>query len=242
MNKKGFTLIELLVVIVIIGVLSVVVIPSIINVNKNINERLLSSKIEEIEAGAVLYANNNEEIFNGTDTAYVFVYELVESNYLTTDVSTTDSKCDASTENTTKGCVINPTNNESLNNEYVVLKREGAGVSAELVIAGNPDDEGNDDGASDNLVDIICNGFASGKFEGQAYSGGNIVSCTCNKTVGATSLVVKGTTTTVDACLIAGDNVNNYLKYGANKPNWRVMGVYNLDGTLTVKMITSDPI
>jgi prepilin-type N-terminal cleavage/methylation domain-containing protein len=241
MNKKGFTLIELLVVIVIIGVLSIVIVPSILNINKNINERLLNSKIEEIESGAVLYANNNEEIFNGTDTAYVYVYELVETNYLTTDVPVTDSKCDGTSDNTTKGCVINPTNNESLNNNYIILKKEGVGVTAELVII-DQDPSGDDSVTSNNLVDVICSGFASGKFEGQAHSGGNIVACTCDKAVGATKLVVKGTTTQVNACLIAGDNVNNYLKYGSSRPNWRVLGVYNLDGTLTVKMITSDPV
>ena len=241
MNKKGFTLIELLVVIVIIGVLSIVIVPSIININKNINERLLNSKIEEIESGAVLYANNNEEIFNGSDTAYVYVYELVETNYLTTDVTTSDSKCDATSDNTTKGCVINPTNNESLNNNYIILKKEGVGVTAELVIIDSTP-TGDDSVTSGNLVDVVCSGFASGKYEGQAYNGGNIVSCTCDKAVGATKLVVKGSTTQVNACLIAGDNVNNYLKYGSTKPNWRVLGVYNLDGTLTIKMITSDPV
>ena len=240
MNKKGFTLIELLVVIVIIGVLSVVIVPSIININKNINERLLSSKIEEIESGAVLYANNNEEIFNGTDTAYVYVYELVETNYISTDVTTSDSKCDATNDNTTKGCVINPTNNESLNNNYIVLKKEGVGVTAELVIV--DETPTTETAVTGSLVDVICSGFASGKYEGQAHNGGNIVACTCDKAVGATKLVVKGTTTTVNACVIAGENVNNYLKYGAQRANWRVLGVYNLDGTLTIKMITSDPV
>jgi nifR3 family TIM-barrel protein len=36
--------------------------------------------------------------------------------------------------------------------------------------------------------------------------------------------------------------LDNYLKYGDSKANWRVLGVYNLDGTLTAKMITSDPV
>ena len=77
MNKKGFTLVELLVVIVIIGVLSIIVVPSVININKNINSRLYEDKKEKIENAAQLYANNNEELFNGTTQITVYVRELV---------------------------------------------------------------------------------------------------------------------------------------------------------------------
>ena len=93
MKKNGFTLVELLVVIVIISVLSIIVIPSIININKNINKRLLEEKKEHIESSAILYANNNEEIFNGTDEVKVFVYELINTTYLSVDVDTTDNRC-----------------------------------------------------------------------------------------------------------------------------------------------------
>ena len=66
MNKKGFTLVELLVVIAIIGILSIIVIPSVVNINKNINEKLYQEKVSSIESAAKIYANNHEEIFNGT--------------------------------------------------------------------------------------------------------------------------------------------------------------------------------
>ena len=47
----------------------------------------------------------------------------------------------------------------------------------------------------------------------------------------------------VNACIIAGDNPNNYLRYGDSKPNWRVLGVYKMDeNSLSAKMITSEPI
>ena len=46
--KKGFTLTELLVVIAIIGVLALLVVPSVLSVNKNINKRLLDNKKEHI--------------------------------------------------------------------------------------------------------------------------------------------------------------------------------------------------
>ncbi len=240
MDRKGFTLVELLVVIVIIAVLSVIIVPSVININKSINKRLLSEKIENIESSAILYANNNEEIFNGTDVVYIYVYELVDSKYMTIDIAAGTDACKVATEKSRIGCVIDPTDKTSINNNYVILRKEGAGVTATYVdTTESPQGVANE---SVTLVDAVCAGFANGTFKGQAYSGNRIVDCTCDKAKGATKLYVKNTATEVQACLIAGENVNNYLKYGDTKANWRVLGVYNLDGTITAKMITSDPV
>ena len=240
MKKQGFTLVELLVVVVIIAVLSVIIIPSVININKSINKRLLSEKIENIESSAILYANNNEEIFNGTDVVYIYVYELVDSKYMTVDVNTGADNCKLATEKSRIGCVIDPTDKTSINNNYVILRKEGAGVTATYVDTTETPTEQNNESVT--LVDAVCAGYANGTFKGQAYSGGRIVECTCDKAKSPTKLVVKGTNTQVTACLIAVENVNNYLKYGDTKANWRVLGVYDLDGTITAKMITSDPV
>lgn len=43
-KKKGFTLTEILVVIVLIGVIMAIAIPSVVEVRKRINKRLLSEK------------------------------------------------------------------------------------------------------------------------------------------------------------------------------------------------------
>lgn len=240
MKKKGFTLVELLVVIVIIAILSAIIVPSVININKNINKRLLSEKIENIESSAILYANNNEEIFNGTDVVYIYVYELVDSNYMTVDVTTDADNCDLTADKSRVGCVIDPTNKTSLNNNYVILRKEGVGVTATYVDVTEPIDAPTM--STVTLVDAVCKGFSNGTFKGQAYYDGRIVECTCNQATNPTSLVVKGSNNRVNACLIAGEDVNNYLKYGDTKANWRVLGVYNLDGTITAKMITSDPV
>ena len=246
MKKNGFTLVELLVVIVIISILSIIVVPSIININKNINKRLLEEKKEHIESSAILYANNNEDIFNGTDEVRVFVYELINSNYLTVDVDTTDNRCTGVTGDTTKGCVLNPTKTgsaASMNNSYVILRKEGVGVSASFV---TDEDTTTTASSSQLLVDVVCAKFASGAFKGHTYNAsGDIVDCVCDKTVNATNLYIKGTTTSVEACVIAGEGVDNYLKYGDTKANWRVIGLYkNVDGNggLSAKMITMDPI
>ena len=246
MKRNGFTLMELLVVIVIISVLSIIVIPSIISINQNINKRLLEEKKEHIESSAILYANNNEDIFNGTDEVRVFVYELINTNYITVDVDTADNRCTGATGDTTKGCVIDPTKSgteASLNSSYVILRKEGVGVSATFVMEGDTSSTTN---SSQLLVDVVCAKFANGTFTGHTYdSSGNIVDCVCDSGNNATNLYIKGTTTPVEACVIAGEGVDNYLKYGDTKANWRVIGIYkNVDGNggLSAKMITMDPI
>lgn len=54
-KKKGFTLTEILVVIVLIGVIMAIAIPSVVEVRKRINKRLLSEKKQEILVAAQLY-------------------------------------------------------------------------------------------------------------------------------------------------------------------------------------------
>ena len=244
MKKKGFTLVELLVVIAIIAILSIIIIPSVIKINKSINERLLNGKIEYIESAGTLFASNNQEIFNGTDEAYVFVYELIESNYLNVDVTAYDSKCpEAKRGATYKGCIIDPTattdEEASLNLGYVVLRKQGAGFTAKYLRDG--DISSSSDKAT-TLVDAVCIGFANGNLKGQTSdSSGNVTSCKCNAATNATDLIDnKGNS--VNACIIAGENPNNYLRYGDTKPNWRVLGVYKVNGELSAKIITSEPI
>ena len=243
--KKGFTLVELLVVIAIIGILSILIVPSILSINSNINERLLATKKEDISSSAELYANNNEEIFNGTTEAYIFVYELVDANYITVDSKVGNDKCTSETAKTTKGCVIDPVSKESMNEDYVILTKEGAGVSSEYVSK-----NGTGNGSSsyaDTLVNAVCNMFE--KRPGNAYnSRSEVVECKCgepNDTNGNPTKIVDKDGNEIsgaNACLLSGTDVNNHLRYGntnSNKPNWRVLGVYKVDGHLTPKMITS---
>ena len=217
--KKGFTLVELLVVIAIIGILSVIVVPSITSINRSINERLLASKKEEISSNAELYAGNNEEIFNGTNEAYIYVWELVDANYVSVDAKVGDDQCTGSDVKTTKGCVINPVDKSSMNKDYVILTKQGAGVSSKYISMG----------------------------DGNAYVNGDIVPCKCSdeKDSVYTDNPAKLVTTSgeeVNACILSGTDVNNHLRYGninSNHPNWRVLGLYKIDGHVTAKMITS---
>ena len=252
MNKKGFTLIELLVVIVIIAVLSIVIVPSLIKINDNINKRLLSEKIENIESAAQLYARNNEEIFNGTTRVRIYVYQLVEYNYLTIDIKDGSNNCKEDGERgidsdnkTNKGCVQNPVNKSAMNGDYVELTRNGTGYKAEYFSTTTPDPDYN----PTTLVRAVCMGFETGTYKGQTKVGDETKECKCDREYKREdkepSLVLSSDeSTTVTACIISGDSPQNYLRYGSNTdPNWRVLGLYQLeDGKLSAKLITIGPI
>ena len=250
MNKKGFTLVELLVVIVIIGVLSVIIIPSVININKSINERLYEDKKEKIESAAQLYANNHEELFNGTSQVTIYVSDLVKSNYFTADTKTGSSNCETNegfgpTHNhdadQSVGCVINPVNKNSMNSDYVILTKQGAGVTAKFYSYGDSSDEEYLTGNSRTLVTAVCKMFEGQK--GQTLNGDSTISCECVKGEGDEYVkIVNKNGEEASACLFSGESPNNYLKYGASTANWRVLGVYQI-GTggnkeLSAKMIT----
>lgn len=229
MRKKGFTLTELLVVIAIIGVITLIAVPSIITVNKSIKQRTLNSKKELIVNAAELYAQDNPDIFNGVNEVKIYVYELIDNNLIKADVDTSDSICSSSSNNT-KGCYINPVDNSSMNGEYVTVRKEAIGVVGEY--GGSTTDISSEEA----LVHEICQRFSNGHFVGKYGTGAND---TCACTSSFDGLIATGGAKngqSVNACIISGSNVDNYLKY--DNVMWRVMGLYNLDGKLSAKMIT----
>ncbi len=251
MSKKGFTLVELLVVIAIIAVLSIIIIPSVINVNKGINERLYNGKVENIESSAVLYATNNVDMFNGQDEVIVYVYELINSGYVTVDVKVgSGSACtsgEGGSAHGAKGCVIDPRysgSESSLNGDYIIIRKSGGGYTAEYVHNGNYNNAQGNNGTP--IEQLVCTAFENKSLVGQVMVGNKKVRCKCDQVNGPTKLVTDpsdgSASVEVDECLVSGENPNNYLRYGDTKANWRVLGLYKLDGSIHAKMITNEPI
>ncbi|NLC48327.1 MAG: prepilin-type N-terminal cleavage/methylation domain-containing protein [Tenericutes bacterium] len=245
MNKKGFTLSELLVVIAIIGVITVIAVPSIVVVNKNINKRMYSSKVSNIVSAAELYATDNPDIFNGRTEVKLYVYELIKGNYLpgevkqstngecNTELSIVDSSGNNVTVQNSSECIINPVDKTSMNGNYVILRKEAVGVTAEFngrIVESN----------NGVLVQQVCDRFNNGQFVGK-YGENENDTCKCDSALG---LVATGGTLSgqaVKACLISGNEEKNYLKY--DNVMWRVMGVYNIyndPDRLVAKMITNE--
>ncbi len=123
-NRKGFTLTEVLIVIVIIGIVLAIAIPSIVAIRKRINERLFENKKEMILVAAELYGRDK----GFTTDTIIYVYSLIDEKYIDSDIQSNDSNC--SGEHTNNGCVINPVDDSSLNNEKILIKRNGSGVIA----------------------------------------------------------------------------------------------------------------
>jgi len=193
-KKEGFTLTEVLIVIALIGALLTIAIPSIIHVRKGINERLLESKKKTILFAAEEYARdkgiNIETI--------IHVYDLI-GPYIDADIKKNDTNC--SGDNTEGGCVINPVDDLSLNNDTILIKRNGKKVIAVWEgLIGSSD--------SKELVTYV------------------------KDKLGCSDI------SEANPCLYNSNNDNNYLYYSGVM--WRVMGVYNIDGKETVKLITDD--
>ena len=242
MNKKGFTLTELLVVIALISIIVLIAVPSVISISKRINKRVYNAKIQEIVSAAELYGTNNPDLFNGRTEVKVYISELVDKGFVSTDSKSDTAVCkaDSADHRTSKGCVVNPVDKVSMNQNFVIIKKEASGVTATY---------GGETTTITNgtLVEQVCARFDNGMFTGKSGTGTNDY-CGCDfdnngKVIGIYKLKngVVDTSSPVKACIIAGDETNNYLKYGGTM--WRVMGIYNVydDQTrLVAKMITND--
>ena len=247
MNKKGFTLTEIMAVIAIIAIIVLIAVPSIIAINKNMNKRTYEQKKETVISAAEIYAKNNPNIFNNSSTIYVYVRELIANNYVSADTNSNDSNCKINDKNGSKGCLINPVDKTSMNDDYVILTKEVVGVKVEYHESGTNGNNQIEETNDDTLVEKVCKGFENNTFIGK-YDNGENDYCMCGinekglyRAIKDSNGNMQRTSTSVNICIISGDDVNNYLRYQGVM--WRVIGVYNLYNNpdkLVAKMITDD--
>lgn len=110
MNRKGytqqaFTLVELIAVVVILGLIAIIVFPSINTVIKNSRQKAYDSQIAEIEKAAKNYFYDHvEELPEQTETASstVTITKLKDNGYISNEQI-----------DKTKNCIINPKNTDT---------------------------------------------------------------------------------------------------------------------------------
>ena len=113
MKNKGFTLIEILVTIAIIGIIILIAVPSIMAVSKSIKKRELETKKEALISSAEEYAKNNLSEFGDATILKVPVRTLIYYGYVPKEKDCSEPI----------GCVINPIDNTSMNDEIITIKR-----------------------------------------------------------------------------------------------------------------------
>ena len=119
-NKKGFTTVELLIT---IAIFTVIYFIGVYNVSHAFSyspqEEEYKAKIHLIEKQAVEYAKQDKTFFDKKNTVYLYVEDLVQANYLSSDK---------------EGDVIDPRNStKSLNNLKIKLIKEKKSIKASIV-------------------------------------------------------------------------------------------------------------
>ena len=120
-RKNGFTLTEVLVVTIILSFITTLV---LVNFSKTLaitGSRAYQDKISIILEAAKLYGSDNSQVFNVNDSIEITIGKLIENDYIKPDVTSGDDNC-----NSSYGCIINPDTNESLNDEFVKIIKNGA--------------------------------------------------------------------------------------------------------------------
>lgn len=94
MNKNGFTLIELLAIITIIGIISLIIIPTITSVINNAKDNLTDQQIKTIELSAKKWGLDYVDALpmDETDTRCVTLNTLQQLGYLDKDIVSPKTK------------------------------------------------------------------------------------------------------------------------------------------------------
>ena len=151
MNKKGFTLVELMAVIALLGILVVLVTPSLISLRNNVTNGSLKSKLQTIHSAAIDYAQDRLNLvpspinasYKLGDKTYnvnclqVKISTLIEEGYLAVTTAYTNKDAnevnDEIETNTTK--MYSPVDNKDLTEEFVCVRYDINDVNSRKLIA-----------------------------------------------------------------------------------------------------------
>jgi len=93
-------------------------------IRKRINERLLDNKKQLILVAAENYGRDR----NFTQDTIIYVYTLIDSKYINAEVDSGKGTCTSS--HSEMGCVLNPVDDSSLNEEKILIKVTGNSIIA----------------------------------------------------------------------------------------------------------------
>jgi len=106
--KKGFTLIELLAVIIILGLIGLIVIPSITKLIRESRENLYTNQVRMIEESARKWGIANTDILSETENNYLSLSDLINAGFIEQD----EVKDPRDSKTKMKGCIIITYNNQ----------------------------------------------------------------------------------------------------------------------------------
>jgi uncharacterized repeat protein (TIGR02543 family)/prepilin-type N-terminal cleavage/methylation domain-containing protein len=158
-DKKGFTLSEILVVIVIIGLILLMAIPSMFGISRSVKKRELESKKDVLVSAAEVYAKNNASKFASIGDFLVIqvpVKTLVYYGYVTPDSN--ETVCG---EDQAIGCIVNPVNNTSMNEEMITIRKNKSIIQASWGTGDTPEPVSSQSGQKTFGVSFNLNGAES---------------------------------------------------------------------------------
>lgn len=112
MKKKGFTLVELLAVIILLGLLTFVVMPSVIGFIKEAKEKSYQQQLSNLKESAIRYVSDHTDIIDEIEKNgkyNISVNDLIANGYV---------------RKTKDGKIYNPVNKEEINGCFVVENSE----------------------------------------------------------------------------------------------------------------------
>ena len=66
-RKKGFTLVEILVTISLLSLIMIIVVPSVISINKKVKNKLYNTKVSQAEEATILWVQDNPNCLSNDD-------------------------------------------------------------------------------------------------------------------------------------------------------------------------------